>query len=347
MRVCIVGAGAIGNFVAARLWRCGAEVTLVARGATLKALKSDGLRMIEADGSSTVHRLRAVAGLLEAGVHDLVILATKAHQVDALVETLPALWHRDTIVVPMQNGIPFWYFQSLDGPWRGRVVSSVDPDGNAARDIPTERILGCVVYPACETPSPGVVRHVEGTRFALGELDGSASARAASVSALFTAAGLKAPVLEDIRSEIWLKLWGNLCLNPISALTRGTLAAICAEPHTRALATAMMEEAREVAVKLGATFRVSIERRLEGAARVGEHRTSMLQDIDAGRATEVDALLGSVIELARLTATPVPRLEAVYACVKLLERSVCAPVRAAAQPFDIPRPLRTGNAHHV
>jgi 2-dehydropantoate 2-reductase len=347
MRVCIVGAGAIGNFVAARLSRCGAEVTLVARGATLKALRADGLRMVEADGATSVHRLRCAGSILEAGIHDLVILATKAHQVEPLVESLPALWHRDTVLVPMQNGIPWWYFQSFAGPHRGHVVRAVDPDGTAAQCIPPERILGCVVYPACETPAPGVVRHVEGTRFALGELDGSTSERAARVSALFTAAGLKAPVLDDIRSEIWLKLWGNLCLNPISAITGATLAAICAEPHTRALATAMMEEAREVAVKLGATFRVTIERRLEGAARVGEHRTSMLQDIDAKRPTEIDALLGAVIELARLTDTPVPRLEAVYACMKLLERTVCTPVRAATPIHDAPRALRIESPVHV
>jgi 2-dehydropantoate 2-reductase len=204
-------------------------------------------------------------------------------------------------------------------------VRAVDADGSIARRIPAERLLGCVVYPACDSPAPGVVRHVEGERFALGELDGSLSSRAARVSTLFEAAGLKAPVLADIRSEIWLKLWGNLCFNPISALARATLGAICRETHTRSLALAMMAEARCVAERLGATFRVSAERRLEGAARVGEHRTSMLQDLEAGRATELDALLGSVIELANLTATPVPRLEAVYACMRLLERTVCAP----------------------
>jgi 2-dehydropantoate 2-reductase len=274
-----------------------------------------------------------VGTLLEAGVQDLIILATKAHQVEPLIDMLPATWHRDTIIIPMQNGIPWWYFQGQAGPYRDRPVRSVDPQGNLVARIPAERLLGCVVYPACTTLSPGVVQHIEGERFPLGELDGALSPRASQVSKLFADAALKAPVLADIRSEIWLKLWGNLCLNPISALTGATLSAICAEAHTRSLAAAMMEEAQEVATRLGASFRVTIERRLEGAARVGDHRTSMLQDIDARRETEVDALLGSVIELARVTRTSVPRLEAVYACMKLLERTVCPPsaLRTPAQ----------------
>jgi 2-dehydropantoate 2-reductase len=326
VRVCVVGAGAIGGFVAARLARSGAaEVTVVARGATLQALQTSGLRMIEADGTSTTHKLRAVGTLLEASVQDLVVLATKAHQVEPLIDMLPATWHSETIMVPMQNGIPWWYFQGLIGPGRDRTVRSVDPQGRLAGGIPPQRLLGCVVYPACETVAPGVVRHVEGERFPLGELDGTVSLRATRVSQLFATAGLKAPVLEDIRSEIWLKLWGNLCLNPISALTGATLAGICADAGARALAVAMMEEARAVATKLGSSFRVTIDRRLEGAARVGAHRTSMLQDIDARKQTELDALLGSVIELAHITDTRVPHLEAVYACTKLLELTVCRP----------------------
>jgi 2-dehydropantoate 2-reductase len=330
VRICIVGAGSIGSFVGARLAGTGAEVTLVARGATLRALQSGGLRLIEADGTSSVHRLRAVPSVLEAGTQDVVVLATKAHQVAELVDDLPALWHHETVLVTMQNGIPWWYFQGLAGPHNGRPVHSVDPNGTIAFRIPAERVLGCVVYPACEAAAPGVVRHIEGERFPLGELDGSLSARATRIGALFEAAGLKAPVLGDIRSEIWLKLWGNLCFNPISALTRATLAGICRDPHSRALAAAMMEEARAVAEKLGATFRVSAERRIEGAARVGEHRTSMLQDVEAGRATEIDALLGAVIELAKVSETPVPRLEAVYACARLLDSTVRAAARTVS-----------------
>jgi len=269
--------------------------------------------------------LRSVSSSAEAGAQDVVILATKAHQLYPLIGSMPALWHEETVVVPMQNGIPFWYFEGLEGPNRGRVVESVDPGGAILAAIPSRRILGCVVYPACELAAPGVVRHVEGDRFPLGELDGSNSPRIQRISDAFTAAKLRSPVLTDIRSEIWLKLWGNLCLNPLSALGRATLAGICANPHARELAKAMMEEAAEVANRLGAHFRVSIDRRLEGAAKVGHHKTSMLQDIESGRKTEIDALLGSVIELARLAKVPVPRLEAVYACIRLLEENACPP----------------------
>ena len=325
MRVCVVGAGAIGGFVAARLARAGADVTVVARNVTLRALQARGLCLREIDGTLSTHRIRAVASAAAAGVNDVVILATKAHQVPGLAPALGALFHRETVVVPMQNGIPFWYFQGLRGPHADRIVRAVDPEGAAVAAIPASRILGCVVYPACQVESPAVIRHVEGERFPLGELDGSSSERALRVSALFTEAGFKAPLLPDVRSEIWLKLWGNLCLNPISALTGATLGTICADAATRSLAAAMMAEAHEVASKLGATFRVGIERRLDGAAKLGEHRTSMLQDIEARRTTELDALLGSVIELAQLTGTPVPRLQAVYACARLFESTRCGP----------------------
>jgi len=237
--------------------------------------------------------------------------------------------------VPMQNGIPWWYFQGIPGPYSGRPVQSVDPGGRIAGTIAREHIIGCVVYPACDMPGPGIVRHVEGERFALGELDGSRTPRLERVAAIFEAGGLKAPILDDVRSEVWLKLWGNLCFNPISALARATLSEICADPHGHALAAAMMEEARSVANKLGATFRVSAQRRIEGAAKVGAHRTSMLQDVEAGRSTELDALLGSVIELARITQTAVPRLEAVYACMRLLEKTQCAAANQAPSPQSI------------
>ncbi|HUJ00893.1 MAG TPA: 2-dehydropantoate 2-reductase [Usitatibacter sp.] len=324
MRACIVGAGAIGCFVGARLARAGVDVTLVARGMHLRALQSAGLALLERDGSEGVHRLRAVERLAQAGAQDLVILAVKAHQVAPIAQELAALPAGDVPLVTMQNGIPWWYFQRRPGPFAGRVVESVDPAGQIAATIAPGSIVGCVVYPACELVRPGVVRHVEGDRFPVGEPDGSLSPRVERISRLFESAGLRSPVLPDIRSEIWLKLWGNLCFNPISALSRATLAEICAEPHTRALAMAMMREAEAVATGLGASFRVPLEKRIEGAARVGHHRTSMLQDVESARSTELDALLGSVIELARLTGTPVPHLEAVYACATLLERTVCA-----------------------
>ena len=338
MRACIVGAGSVGCLVGARLARAGVEVTLVARGEHLRALQTKGLTLVESDGSSTVHRLRAVATSAEAGEHDLVVLSTKAHQVAAVAEGVGKLLHRGTAIVTMQNGIPWWYFLGRPGPYHGRTVESVDPGGYIGSRIPEERVLGCVVYPACELPEPGVVRHVEGDRFPVGELDGSLSERAQRISLLFESAGLRSPILSDVRSEIWLKLWGNLSFNPVSALTRATLGDICTQPRSRALVAGMMTEAQAVAEALGVSFRVTIDRRIEGAARVGNHRTSMLQDVEAGRPTELDALLGSVIELARLVEVPVPSLEAVYACAWMLERTVCkaAPARAPAPGTQFP-----------
>ncbi|HXN15917.1 MAG TPA: 2-dehydropantoate 2-reductase [Usitatibacter sp.] len=330
MRVCIVGAGAVGCFVGARLARAGAEVTLVARGAHLRALQTQGLTLIEQDGSRSTHRLRAVGSVAEAPGNDVMVLATKAHQVAPLTDAIAQFLQRESVLVTMQNGIPWWYFYGVPGPHHGRIIASVDPEGQIAARIAPERILGCVVYPAADLLEPGVVRHIEGDRFPVGELDGTISSRAQRVSRLFESAGLRSPILPDVRSEIWLKLWGNLSFNPISALTRATLGQICAEPHCRALAKSMMAEAQTVAGRLGVSMRVSIERRIEGAARVGHHRTSMLQDVEAGRPTELDALLGAVIELARLTETPVPSLEAVYACAGLLERTVCAASRGAS-----------------
>ena len=323
MRIAIIGAGAIGGFLAARLAAARFEVTLVARGAQLAAIARDGLTLVERDGTRATHRLPVVERLGHATTPDFVVLAVKAHQVQAVAEDLARL-PASASVVTMQNGIPWWYFQRHGGPHEGRAVRAVDPSGTLAAGIDPCRLVGCVVYPACELTAPGVVRHVEGERFALGELDGKPSARVEAFSAALAAAGLKAPVHADIRSEIWLKLWGNLTFNPVSALTRATLDRICGEPLTRALAAGMMVEAQEVASRLGITFRVPLERRIEGAARVGNHKTSMLQDIEAGRPTEIEALLGSVIELARLTGTAIPRIETVYACTRLLEASVRA-----------------------
>jgi 2-dehydropantoate 2-reductase len=324
MRIAIVGAGAIGGFLAARLAASGHEVTLVARGAQLAALSRNGLKLIERDGRAATHRLPVVERLADAGSQDYVVLAVKAHQVEPLTADLARL-PAATTLVPMQNGIPWWYFQRHGGPHEARAVRAVDPSGKLAATLDPARLIGCVVYPAGELVAPGIVRHVEGERFPLGELDGAPTPRVQALSEAMTDAGLKAPVLPDIRAEIWLKLWGNLVFNPLSALTRTTLDRICAEPLTRGLAAAMMAEAQEVASRLGITFRVSIERRIEGAARVGAHKTSMLLDVEAGRATEIDALLGAVIELARLTETPVPRLEAIYASMRLLEASTQAP----------------------
>jgi 2-dehydropantoate 2-reductase len=323
VRIAIVGCGAIGGFVAAKLALAGEAVTVLARGATLEVVRERGITLHLSDGGILVARnLAATSDYAGAGAQDLVILAVKAHQLEAVAPQVPELFGPDTMVVTMQNGIPYWYFLRHGGALEGSVVRSVDPQGTLARFIPAARVLGCVVYPAAELLSAGVVKHIEGDRFPVGELDGSTSERAQRVSQCFTRAGFKCPVLENIRAEIWLKLWGNLTFNPISALTRATLAEICQFPPTRGLAATMMAEAQAVAAKLGIQFRVPLERRIAGAEKVGHHKTSMLQDVEAGRTPELEALLGSVVELARLTDTPTPHIDTVYGLTHLLARSV-------------------------
>jgi 2-dehydropantoate 2-reductase len=319
VKIAVIGVGAIGGYVGMRLARAGEDVTFIARGANLEALRTQGLKLINPDGSEEhAAHLQATDDYAAAGPQDLVILTMKAHQVEAITKDIAALFGPDTVVVPMQNGIPYWYFHGFEGSFAGTRVRSVDPNGVIYEKISPARVLGCVVYPAAELLAPGLVKHVEGNRFPVGEPDGSNSERAARVSQCFINSGLQAPVLKDIRAEIWLKLWGNLTFNPISALTRATLAAICQYPLSRSIAAAMMTEAQDVAHKLGVTFRVPLEKRIAGAERVGHHKTSMLQDVEAGRALEIDALLGSVVELARLTDTPTPHIDTVYALTKLL-----------------------------
>jgi len=340
MKVCIVGAGSIGGFVGVKLALAGEEVTLIARGANLEAIHAKGMRLLMHDGTEFVAKnVRATSSLAEAGPQDVVILAMKAHQVAPIVADLHHLLHEGTVIIPMQNGIPWWYFQNLPkelggGTYSDRVVETVDPGGAIMRTVDPKRIVGCVVYPAAELAAPGVVRHIEGDRFPLGELDGQTTERAQRLSELLAKAGLKAPVLDNIRSEIWLKLWGNLTFNPISALSHSTLVDICQYPHTRQLAADMMTEAQTIAGKLGITFRVSLEKRIAGAEKVGKHKTSMLQDVEAGRDPEIDALVGSVIELGRLTDTPTPHIDSVYALVKLLGRTMREErVYVRAHPF--------------
>ena len=258
----------------------------------------------------------------EAGPQDVVILALKAHQVDAVANDVPKLFGPDTVVVTMQNGIPFWYFHKHGGPHEGQRVQSVDPTGLVSAKIPAERILGCVVYPASALIAPGVVKHIEGDRFPIGELDGTVTERAQKVSEAFIRAGFKSPILENIRAEIWLKLWGNLSFNPISSLSHSTLVDICQYPLSRELAGNMMIEAQRIANKLGIEFRVPLEKRIRGAEKVGKHKTSMLQDVEAGRAPEIDALVGSVVELGRITNTATPHINSVYALVKLLAKTM-------------------------
>jgi len=321
MRIAIVGCGAVGGYVGVKLALAGEQVTFIARGANLDAIRSRGVKLIMSDGTELVAAdVRATADYSAAGPQDLVILAVKAHQVESVAGSIPALFDAATVVVTMQNGIPYWYFHGHPGAFEGRGVTAVDPRGVCLRQVPPGRVIGCVVYPASVLEAPGIIRHIEGDRFPVGELDGSASARVQAIAACFTRAGFQSPVLDDIRAEIWLKLWGNLTFNPISALTRATLVDICQYPPTRSLAAAMMTEAQAVAGKLGISFRVPIERRIAGAERVGRHKTSMLQDLEAGRALETEALLGSVLELARMTDTAVPTLETVYALTTLLGR---------------------------
>jgi 2-dehydropantoate 2-reductase len=323
VKIAIVGCGAIGGYVGAKLALAGESVTLLVRGATLEALRARGITLHLSDGRTLLApNVAATAEYGGVGAQDVVILAVKAHQLEAVAREVPKLFGPDTVVVTMQNGIPYWYFHRHGGALAGSIVRSVDPEGMIGRSIPAERVLGCVVYPAAELLAPGVVKHIEGDRFPIGELDGTRSARAERVSQCLTQAGFKAPVLDNIRAEIWLKLWGNLTFNPISALTRSTLLEICQFPPTRDLATAMMTEAQAVAGKLGIAFRVPLERRIAGAEKVGHHKTSMLQDVEAGRAPELEALLGSVVELGRLTHTETPHIDTVYGLTHLLARTV-------------------------
>ena len=323
MKIAIIGAGAIGGYVGAKFALAGENVTFMVRGANLAAIRSGGIRLIQADGLEQVARnVQATNDYASVGVQDLVILAMKAHQVEAVLPELHHLVGPDTVIVPMQNGIPFWYFHEHSGKHAGTVVRSVDPSGALLAGIPVRQVLGCVVYPASELTAPGVVKHVEGDRFPLGELDGTLSERASRISEAFVRAGFKAPVLDNIRAEIWLKLWGNLTFNPISALSHSTLVDICQFPATRELAASMMREAQDVAGQFGIQFRVSLEKRIAGAEKVGKHKTSMLQDVEAGRAPEIDALLGSVVELGRLAGIPTPHINTVHALMLLLARSM-------------------------
>jgi 2-dehydropantoate 2-reductase len=322
VKIAVVGAGAIGGYVGGWLAAAGEDVTFIARGANLDAIRRNGMRVIGEDGAETQARASAYDKTSEAGPQDAVVLAVKAHQVGAIAADLAALCHDETAIVTMQNGIPWWYFQRHGGPYDGTPVVAADPDGSIARAVDPARIIGTVVYPAAVLEAPGVVRVVEGNRFALGELDGSTTPRIEAIAARFVAAGFKAPVLSNLRAEIWLKLIGNLAFNPISALTHATLEDLTRYPLTRELSVRMMTEAEAVATKLGITMRFSIEKRIAGAEKVGAHKTSMLQDVEQGKPLEIEALVGAVIELGRLTGTPTPHIDAVYACVRLLAQTI-------------------------
>jgi 2-dehydropantoate 2-reductase len=326
VRVCIVGAGAIGGLLGVRLAIAGHDVSVLARGDNLDAIRSGGLKLVEPDGAVLVASVgRASDDLADLGPQDLVFLALKAHQITSVADRLSLLYDDSTVVIPLQNGVPWWFFQKFPGSYEGHRLQALDPDGTLERLVPTDRIVGSIAYPAAQRDAPGVIRLIEGDRFPVGELDGERSTRVVEIARALTTAGFKSRVLTDIRSHLWVKAWGNLAFNPISALTRATLAEICRFPPTRALAAEMMAEASEVAEKLGLHLRLSIEQRIEGAEKVGEHKTSMLQDVEAGRPLEIDPLIGSFVELGRLTDTAMPATETVYKLVSLLDAATGHP----------------------
>ena len=325
MKIAVVGAGAIGGYLGAKLSLAGEDVTFIARNRNLEAINARGFTLQMEDGSTQqAASVRAVQACADAGPQDAVLLTVKAHQVRDLLPDLRGLFGPQTMVVSMINGIPWWYFHRLAGPHEGRGLDSVDPGGFIAAHIEPERVIGSVVYPAAELVEPGVVKVIEGNRFTLGEPGGERSERIEALSQAMMRAGFKAPVSKDIRGEIWLKLWGNLSFNPISALTHATLEDICRFPATRALAASMMAEAQAVAEKLGVQFKISLEKRIAGAEAVGAHKTSMLQDVEHGRALELQALVGAVIELGQLTGTPVPTITAIHAATALLGQTLLA-----------------------
>ncbi len=314
MKICVYGAGAIGGYLGAELALSGADVTLIARGPHLAAMKQHGVRL-QSDGEERVAHPVCTDDPAEAGPQDYVIVTLKAHSVPAIVDVMQPLLGPDTAVVWAVNGVPWWYFYRLEGPWEDHRLESVDPDGVQWDKIGPERAIGCVVYPAAEVVEPGVIRHIEGNRFTLGEPTGEKTERVERLSKILIGAGLRAPV-RRIRDEIWLKLRGNLCFNPISALTSETLDVLATEPGTRAVARAMMIEAQAIGEKLGVRFAVDVEKRIDGAAAVGAHRTSMLQDLDKGRPMEIDALVTAVQEMGRLVDEPTPTIDTVLALVR-------------------------------
>ncbi len=323
MKICVVGAGAIGGLMAVKLQAAGEDVSIIARGPHLAAIQKSGLKLIEEE-TETVAPLRATSNIADLEPQDVVILGLKAHQVSAIVEDLPRLYGPDTMVLTAQNGIPWWYFFKIGGRFEGQTLESVDPGGRIAAHLPVDRVIASVVYPAAEIIEPGVIKHIEGYRFSLAEIDNQETPRIKALSETLKRAGFKAPIVSDIRAEIWTKLWGNMSFNPISALTHSTLEGLCRYPLTRALVADIMREAQTVGEALGIRFRIPLEKRIAGGEAVGAHKTSMLQDVEAGRMLEADALLGSVIELARLVEVPTPHLDSVYALVKLLDHELQA-----------------------
>jgi 2-dehydropantoate 2-reductase len=319
MKICIYGAGAIGGFLGAELALAGADVSLIARGPHLAAMRENGLALIR-NGERRTARVTATDNPAELGPQDYVIITLKAHSVPGVVDAMQPLLGPETAVVTAVNGLPWWFFHEFGGPYAGRQLDSVDPGGVQWRGIGPERAIACVVYPATEVSEPGVIQHIDGDRFTLGEPDGNRTDRIMALARALIDAGLKAPVKPRIRDEIWIKLWGNLSFNPISALTGETLEGICNDDAVRGVARQMMIEAQTIGETLGIRMAVDVDKRIAGAKAVGAHKTSMLQDLERGRPMEIDALVGSVQELGRLTEHPTPTIDTVLALVKLRAR---------------------------
>jgi 2-dehydropantoate 2-reductase len=315
MKICVYGAGAIGGYMGVQLARAGAEVSLVARGPHLEAMRKDGLKLL-IDGEERVERLNCTDDPKELGPQDYVIVALKAHSVSNVVDSMQPLLGNDTSIVTAVNGVPYWYFYKFGGALEGRTLESIDPGAKQWTSLRPERAIGCIVYPATEVVEPGVIQHVYGDKFPIGEPSGERTPRLARLAEVMNAGGLRAPMMDNIRDELWLKLWGNLCFNPISALTHATLDVITSDPGTRAVAKAMMLEAQEIATRQGVHFRVDVERRINGAGAVGAHKTSMLQDLERSRPMEIEPLVTVVQEMGRMLDVPSPTLDVVLALVK-------------------------------
>jgi 2-dehydropantoate 2-reductase len=317
MRFAIVGAGAIGGFLGAKLSVSGHEVFLIARGPHLQAMRAQGVRVHSPDGDFEAHPV-ATDNFQEVGAVDFVFLTVKAHSLAEVAPKLLPMLGPDTALVSAQNGIPWWYFQRHGGPWEGTQLESLDPGGVVSRAIEPDRIIGCVVYPSTSIIEPGVIQHIEGSRFSIGELDGTTTERCRNLAGALIESGLRCPIRSRIRHELWVKLLGNLAFNPISALTHATLSEIATHPEARTVARAAMEEADAVARGLGVTIPVSVDQRMAGAEKVGHHKTSMLQDVEAGKPIELESVVGAVVELGDKLGIPMPYTKTIYACAKLL-----------------------------
>ncbi len=315
MKIAIFGAGAIGGYLGVMLHRAGADVSFVARGAHLAAMRENGVRLISG-GTTVTAPVRCSDDAASLGPQDYIFITLKGHSLPGAAAQIAAMMGPETALVTAVNGVPYWYFHGLAGPWAGRAVESVDPGGGLLRILPPSQVIGCIVYPAAEVIAPGIIEHTYGDRFSLGEPDGTRTSRVESLSKLMIAAGLKAPVRPNIRDELWMKLWGNLAFNPLSALTGATLDRLAFDPALRSVARAMMQEGKAVGEAVGARFSVDLEKRIDGAGEVGAHKTSMLQDLERGRPMEIDAILGAVVELGDLTGQPVTLCRSILALVR-------------------------------